>query len=71
MYSQVSWNPTYTVVAEPPSENALQPLDRERFEHLTDAEAVSLLASRSHWFVERGWSGPDALLLAVRPDRAP
>ena len=60
MYSQISWSPTQTI--------ELEPLDRERFEQLTEAEAVSLLAGRSRCFVERGWSWIDALLLAVRPD---
>jgi hypothetical protein len=69
MYSQVSPVATASTVARPFSA-AIEPLDRESFEHLDETEAVALLSSRFRCFIERGWACNDALLLAVRPDRA-
>jgi hypothetical protein len=68
MYSHASPAPTASRVAAPKDQTEIEPLDRERFEHLTEDEAVSLLASRTRSFIERGWGWRDALLLAVRPD---
>jgi hypothetical protein len=70
MYSQFSRAATASTVANPKFSAAIEPLDRESFEHLDEAEAVSLLAGRFRCFIERGWGCTDALLLAVRPDRA-
>lgn len=51
-----------------PQATQIAPLDAERFEHLTETEAESLLSSRFRGFIERGWDWKDALKLAVRPD---
>ncbi len=71
MYSHVSPAATASTVARAGASTEIVPLDRERFEHLTEAEAVLLLSSRFRCFIERGWTWNDALQLAVRPDRAP
>ena len=68
MYSQLSPAGTASTVSRVNASTAIEPLDRVRFEHLDEAEAVSLLAGRFRSFNERGWGWTDALLLAVRPD---
>ncbi len=68
MYSHATSAATAPPVALPKDPTDIEPLDRERFEHLSEAEAVSLLSSRFRSFIERGWGWTDALLLAVRPD---
>jgi hypothetical protein len=70
MYSQLSPAATASTVTRHDASPPIQPLDRVRFEHLDEAEAVALLAGRFRGFIERGWGWTDALLLAVRPDTA-
>ncbi len=68
MYSQLSPAATASTVSRVNASTAIEPLDRARFEHLDEDDAVSLLAGRFRCFIERGWDWTDALTLAVRPD---
>lgn len=68
MNSQALQADTVWTVAESPAHRRIEPLDRDGFEHLTEAEAKSLLSSRFSAFIERGWGWKEALMLTVRPD---